>query len=126
MRLCLSRGVGRGLKLGLGFSLGETRVECLRGGRRMASCSMGVFRLGCHVQRGWGRCRSSVSGVWQNGLVGGEGSGTVVGDVDAAYGGVGEVSRRCVGSGGKGFGLRLDSLSRRMQRAWGCGESSRG
>lgn len=121
MRLCLLRGE----EAGYGFSGGDTRVECLRGGRRMASCSMGVFRLGCHVQRGWGRCRSSVSGVWQNGLVGGEGSGTVVGDVDAAYGGAGEARRMYV-EGGKQSGLGLYSLGRRMQRAWGCGESSRG
>jgi len=95
MRLCLLRGE----EAGYGFSGGDTRVECLRGGRRMASCSMGVFRLGCHVQRGWGRCRSNVSGVWQNGLVGGEGSGTVVGDVDAAYGGAGEARRMYVEGG---------------------------
>ena len=115
MRLCLLRGVERReeVEVGYGFSGGETEVECLRGGRRMASCSMGVFRLGCHVRRGWGRYRSSVRGVWKNGLVGVEGSDTVVGDVDAAYGGAGEVRRMYV-EGGKQCGLGLYSLGRRM------------
>ena len=73
------------------------------------------------------RCRSSVRGVWKNGLVGAERSGTVVGDVDAAYGGAGEARRMYVeDEGGKQSGLGLDSLGRRMQRAWACGESSRG
>ena len=114
MRLCLSRGVGRGEEVGYGFSLGESRVEYLRGGRRRASCSMGVFHLGCHVRRGWERCRSSVRSVWEDGGdVEVVGSDTVVGDVDAAYGGAGEVRRMYV-EGGKQSGLGLYSLGRRM------------
>ena len=47
------------------------------------------------------------------------------GGVDAVCG-VGEVGRRCVGSGGKEFGYEPGNVSRGMQRAWGCGESGRG
>ena len=124
--MCSSRGVESEDEVGLeGLSGGRSRVARYRGACQRGTRSMGVSRLGCHVRRGWARCRSSVRGVWKNGLVGVEGSGTVVGDVDAAYGGVGEVRRMYV-EGGTQSGLGLNSLGRRMQRAWGCGESSRG